>query len=637
MSKRGPIEVGRVSDEVLEDALSEHPAPAELVVARGMFAAPNAQVPDELYARIVKGSARRRRDTLTLDKGAVVTTSTYFGVLPASYFQRWTNVTSVRLTLAYEASGGARISLCASDFHGNNRTLDSVEVDGTGTAAFTAHLDAFVDGGSLWMEAAAIGGSLTIADLTWTAPGPEAIRPAALIICTFDRPQACTATVRAIADDDTVLDGIDAVYVIDQGSDPVLNQPAFGEVAAELGDKCVYLQQPNLGGSGGFSRGLFEVSRITDHANVILMDDDITCEPETVLRINAFANLAATPSIVGAQMLFQKNPRFLLASAEMADLATLRPGRWAVHGLHYADMVTERQTRRVDGTYTGWWTCLIPAEFIAAAGLPLPYFIKWDDIEYSLRALAAGFPVVTLPNAAVWHADFHWKDGDDWVRYFDIRNSLITAALRDQVNVKVAAKTLRWEIATYLVSMQYGRAHTVIQAIEDFLEGPSVLDDGGAAAMTRIRELRSKYFETVVHPAVRTAELTGSTNPAMKPTDHRRKRLAQLMAKRLLSHFTGRLHPGPVTITAADASWWHVSRFNYAVITDASQTGVRIRRHDKQALISLTRHALRTLRRFRAQAPAAQERYRAASSQLASRENWRRLFQVDDPQKPGEE
>ena len=71
----------------------------------------------------------------------------------------------------------------------------------------------------------------------------------------------------------------------------------------------MYLRQPNLGGAGGFSRGLYEVSSIADHANVILMDDDILCEPETVLRLNAFANLTPTPTIVGAQMLYLKNTR----------------------------------------------------------------------------------------------------------------------------------------------------------------------------------------------------------------------------------------------------------------------------------------------------------------------------------------
>src|SRR5699024_12049926 len=38
-------------------------------------------------------------------------------------------------------------------------------------------------------------------------------------------------------------------------------------------------------------------------------------------------------------------------------------------------------------------------------------------------------PTVTLPGAAVWHADFYWKDGDDFGQFFGLRNSLITATV----------------------------------------------------------------------------------------------------------------------------------------------------------------------------------------------------------------
>lgn len=83
----------------------------------------------------------------------------------------------------------------------------------------------------------------------------------------------------------------------------------------------------------------------------------------------------------------------------------------------------------MDAEYNGWWTCLIPAEAIERIGLPLPVFFQWDDVEYSLRAGRAGIPTITLPSAAVWHADFYWKDVDGFAHYFSTRNGLITAAL----------------------------------------------------------------------------------------------------------------------------------------------------------------------------------------------------------------
>jgi galactofuranosylgalactofuranosylrhamnosyl-N-acetylglucosaminyl-diphospho-decaprenol beta-1,5/1,6-galactofuranosyltransferase len=628
MSERGPAMPGQVSPDVLKCALTEHAAPARLVVARGLFTGPSAQVTDDLYARIANGRAHRERYALHLEKGATVHTNAYFGRFPASYFQRWTTVTEVQLKLAFEAAGPARLLLRASDAHANGRTLSAMEVDGTGTAELSAKLNEFMDGGALWMECTAVGGSLKITDMEWTVSAPPSIRPAAITICTFNRPDDCANTVAAIAGDKGVLAGIDAIYVVDQGTDCVGTRPLFNDVAAQLGDKLVYLRQPNLGGSGGFSRGMSEISSIADHANVILMDDDILCEPEAVLRLNAFANLTPTPTIVGAQMLYLKNTGYLHVGAEGADLARLRPGRWAPNSLHDADMVKQNQNKRTDAQYNGWWSCLIPAEVIAAVGLPLPMFIKWDDIEYSLRAGAAGIPTVTLPNAGVWHAEFHWKDLDDWVHYFIIRNALITSALHSDIDASAMSKVLAREIALCIFSMRYGMAYTMIRGIEDFLEGPSILDDGGASASARIREERSRFPDTVIQPATNAAELTKAVPPT-RPAGFvpRKDRMNLVLAKRAVYQWLGRTIPGPVMIPAADAHWWHVSLFEHAVVTDASQAGVRILRRDKGNLKTLTRRAIKTLRRFRAQAPSVQARYREALPELGSRQNWVRLIE----------
>ena len=102
-------------------ALTEHAAPERLVVARGLFSGPSAQVSDEMYARIMSGKAHRERNALHLEHGATVDTNTYFGRLPASYFQRWTIATEVQLKLVFDASGPATLLLRASDAGGTER------------------------------------------------------------------------------------------------------------------------------------------------------------------------------------------------------------------------------------------------------------------------------------------------------------------------------------------------------------------------------------------------------------------------------------------------------------------------------------------------------------------------------------
>ena len=56
-------------------ALTEHAAPERLVVARGLFSGPSAQVSDEMYARILSGKAhspRRLAPTLLTEQLTVV-------------------------------------------------------------------------------------------------------------------------------------------------------------------------------------------------------------------------------------------------------------------------------------------------------------------------------------------------------------------------------------------------------------------------------------------------------------------------------------------------------------------------------------------------------------------------------------
>ncbi|WP_432765730.1 glycosyltransferase [Nocardia cyriacigeorgica] len=614
--------------EIAPDALrvASHPAPDRLVLQRGIFTGPSPKVSDELYA-VVKGRATRERQTLRLEKGALAHTNTYFGRFAASYWQRWTTVTAVEATMTLEVANKARVRLVASDIAGHRRIIASADVDASGPLTLSAPLDQYVDGGALWLEFDAVGAELGISELTWTTAAPERVRPVAIAICTFNRAEDCAHTVAALASDPVVLAAIDAVYVVDQGTDLVQDRPLFQQTLPVFGDKLRYIRQPNLGGAGGFTRGLYEVSGANEHADVILMDDDILCEPETVLRLNAFANLTVEPTLVGAQMLFLLNPDYLNVGAEEVHLDKLMHGQKVPKALRNTSMLKKNQERRVDAGYNAWWTCLIPAEVVKKIGLPIPIFFQWDDVEYGVRAREHGFVTVTLPNAAVWHADFYWKDFDDWARYFSTRNSLIVCAMHTDLDGKAITRQLFRNLAEHLVAMQYGLAHTTLQGIEDFLRGPQVLRDGGIEALAKARTSRGEYAETMKHPAATPP--VPSADIQIRRAGGEPSRLLAVLIKRAITQWTGRTQHGIVGVTREDAHWWHVSLFDHVVVTDASQSGVRVRRRDKATARKLLLRTIRVLRRLRRELPALQQQYRAAMPELTSRENWERLYGFD--------
>ena len=115
-----------------------------------------------------------------------------------------------------------------------------------------------------------------------------------------------------------------------------------------LGGKLRVIEQPNLGGSGGFSR-VDERGRRRRGASdyVLLLDDDVVCELEGILRAVAFADLAKTPTLVGGQMFSLYDRSVMHAYGE-----TIAKYRWfwgpappTVHGHDFATQVAAVDVR----------------------------------------------------------------------------------------------------------------------------------------------------------------------------------------------------------------------------------------------------------------------------------------------------
>lgn len=597
-----------------------------LLAQRAFFAAPFPEAPDDLYSCRALGVVERARQRVVVHPHAQLTTNTYFGRFPASYWQRWTEATHVEVSAIVEGTG--RISVRASDSVGDVRTVATVMVEHAQheQVRMRARIDRFVDGGAMWLEASTDATALVLEAVRWWVAKPERSRRTSVVICTYNRADDCLHTLNILSVDDTTLSMVDTVYVVDQGNDTIESRAGFAEVQRVFGRKLHYFQQPNLGGAGGFTRGLYEVIKAgeANDAHILFMDDDIMLEPDTVVRLSTFANCTTMPAIVGGQMLYLLHPDQLHVGAETTNLTILRPGVPARDALVQADLTKWYQDIRVDGGYNGWWACLIPSEVVAAIGYPLPLFFQWDDIEYGLRARSNGYPTVTFPGAGVWHADFHWKDWDDWHRYFNLRNSLIVNALYGRPNRTDTARFLLNELLIYIASMQYGLAATLIMAVEDFLAGPEVLFDGGVEAAAAVRKLRAEYPETARHPAHGIPGIPATAIPitAARPTPSRPR---LVLVKRLLWQIL-RKPRSAAAVSARDAYWWHVSLFETAVVTELSQEGVRVRRLDRSTMLKLGIQGVRVLARLVREDPVLRQRYRAAMVELTSRQNWRRLF-----------
>ncbi|MFD5869088.1 glycosyltransferase [Corynebacterium sp. NPDC060344] len=597
------------------------------LIQRSLFRGPQEWVNPDLYARILAGSCVRERSGVRLAAESIVSTNTYFGRFAASYWQRWTTVREVAVSCRVEVEGApVQVFVRASDIGAHVRTVGAEVVAESGEISIAVPVRDFLDGGSMWIEVRTAEAGASVSDVRWTTAADRPERKLALSICTFNRPVDCAATVATIASDERVVSVIDRIHVTDQGDQPVAEQAPFREAQERLGETLNLIRQPNLGGAGGFTRGIVEATRGgCEGVDVLLMDDDVRAEPESVLRLAAMARFTTEPTILGAQMLYLFNPDYLLASAEAVELRRMARGlptdQYTVHNYDVAS--EELPERRAESEYNGWWSCLIPGEVVERIGYPLPVFFQWDDVEYSLRGREHGIATVTVPGAAVWHADFYWKDVDGFGHYFSMRNGMVTAAVRNRFDAKGVAKEMARQVSQSIAGMQYGLAHTHLKAVRDFLRGPEFLADGGRAALAEVNAERRDFPETMPLPLEQVPAVLPVGRKGPDP-DWRRGDL--VLAKRLASQLRGRLRPGPVYVPFEDAPWWNVSLYDDAYVTDASQTAVRHRVRDAEKAKALLKELAGLTRQLVQEGPAVAAAYREAVPELTSRENWERLY-----------
>lgn len=617
------------------------------------------------------------RTSAQLPAGAEVSFESYFNALPASYWRRWTNLDSVILRL--ELTGAARIDVYRSKIDGSRIAVDGVLAGDPGNpgAATVTELEVslapFEDGGWIWFDLTCETDVELVSGGWWSpaeaapqvlADGQVADAPEGRVtvgIPTFNRPADAVAALTALASDPEVDAVIDAIIMPDQGTRHPADEPGFGEVAAHFGDRLRIVPQGNLGGSGGYSRIMYEAlggpdgdpGRATDSPFILYMDDDIAIEPDSVLRAIAVGRHAKSPMLVGGQMLNLQERSHLHSMGEVVNRAdfmwTSAPHVHYDHDFH-AHPLRDRGEhgvnaggeaidskdlhRRIDVDYNGWWMCLIPRRVAEDIGQPLPLFIKWDDAEYGLRAAAAGYPTATWPGVAIWH--MAWSDKDDaidWQAYFHLRNRLIVAAMQPGIDPRGIVRSMRKATAKHLLCLEYSTVAIQNEAIRDFLRGPGHLFGILETALPKVAGIRKEFPDAQMLPSA--GDLPAATGIPGVPTRDIGGRLAPVkksvwLAKGLL-HSLRRHDPAhheapQANFAPIEARWFSLSRVDGATVTTADGRGVVYRKRDRAVAADLLEDSWTLQEAVLDRFDELAEEYQAAHAHLTSRKGWADVF-----------
>jgi galactofuranosylgalactofuranosylrhamnosyl-N-acetylglucosaminyl-diphospho-decaprenol beta-1,5/1,6-galactofuranosyltransferase len=613
------------------------PLYVDFTMARATGEAHSAVAPAEAGAEILG------RRSLRLGAGSEASFASYFSAFPAGYWRRWTDVTEVRLSI--RLSGPATVAVHKSNARGNPQRVRLIHsADGVVDVDLT--LLPFGDGGWYWFDLYASDGDVTLESAEWSVGSSHARQhgTTSIAITTFNRPDYCVAQLHALGKDETLKDVVDSVYVVDQGTQLIQDQPDFAEAEAGLGGRLTLVRQGNLGGSGGFSRGMAETLQAGESDYVLLLDDDVVSEPEGIARTVAFGDFARRPTIVGGHMFSMYEKSSLHTFGERVNRYSFWwSGIDNTHDRHDFSLYPLRTTpwlhQRVDVDYNGWWMCLIPVEALRTVGLSLPVFIKWDDAEYCLRAVEKGIPTVSLPGAAVWHVP--WVDKDDaidWQAYYHQRNRWLAAMLHSPY--RSGGDLPRASFAgdvKHLLQLQYSAVELRLRALEHLLQGPEHLHATIGTTLPEVRALRAKFPDAVVEKAPGAFPITKRHRPAPKgklPTPPQSRRAAVTstvtgMAKQLRSVRPEALEVPEERISTTAAKWWRLSHLDSAVVTSADGSGASMYVRDPKKFRSYLLRSVSLHRQLRRQWPSLSRRYRQAMPAFTSVEEWQATFEAN--------
>jgi galactofuranosylgalactofuranosylrhamnosyl-N-acetylglucosaminyl-diphospho-decaprenol beta-1,5/1,6-galactofuranosyltransferase len=408
---------------------------------------------------------------LDMQKGGVVVFDTYFNALSVQKWKQHTHLDGVDIKLSLK--GRFNVTLLNLDcIGGSPKLIAQGVIDVPKLEEVGVFKDIEIQGlkGLLYLKIEALEDDSCLVGgyfQTRSADCQMTDKRIAIVFCTFKRETFIKKNValleKYLLNTPKYSDKF-SVFVIDNG-----------RTLEEFDHPQVHLiPNKNTGGSGGFTRGIIEVlKRRTEYSHIVFMDDDVIIEPEVLARIHSFQSIARNPLLClgGAMLRFDK--RYLQHEngaiwdqgivALKANL-DLRP---------VENLLINEVEELVD--FNAWWLFCFPLQAVDVDKLPYPFFIKMDDIEFSLRL---NLDIITLNGICVWHEEFEAKSSPGIEYYYKKHDLIVNTVYEENFSaIAVIKQTIKFSLREAFC-YRYQSANLYLQSTLDFLKGPDVLVEG---------------------------------------------------------------------------------------------------------------------------------------------------------------
>lgn len=432
-----------------------------------------------MYVRVDEKNVRfvNEHQALSFYKGGTARFDTYFNGFSIEKWQKYTQVQNVFVTL--QLKGKFEIQLCSKEkIHDtvSEKELSVTTFESTELANVTIPFHSYDNKGMFYIrldameDGAEYHGGYYSAELAQEQLQNVNI---AIDVCTFRREKFIVRNLNILSqyvlnNKDNELNEHLQVFISDNGK--TLDIP-------ELSNEKVHIvPNKNVGGAGGFTRGLIEIMHCSTYqaTHALIMDDDILIDPEALYRTYALLRCRKPEYddlFVGGAMLRLDQPNIQVESGAVWNAGNLESKKAGLD----LNMVKNCLYNELEEycEYNAWWYCCVPMSVVSENNLPMPIFIRGDDLEYGLRNIKH---MALLNGICVWHEPFENKYSS-FLSYYILRNMLYDNALHFKNYSKKRLISRMCNMVFHeLMYYRYKNVDLIFRGVDDFLKGVEFLE-----------------------------------------------------------------------------------------------------------------------------------------------------------------
>lgn len=362
----------------------------------------------ELYFRLDRALIDFNKSRIFINKMGRVDTNTYFNSISVGKWKRHTEVNDLSLNLTFK--GKIKLLWQLDRLHYSSKVLGENYLisDDFNTVNIPLEFWNSLEDGILSFSIVALDDSeLAAFSYSTTSPISQVVK-LGIVITHFNRQQFVLPAVErlksALLQNEEYKDKI-ALFIVDNSQ----NLPEI--------DGVTIIPNENLGGAGGFTRGLINLQETEGYTHCLFMDDDASCEVESIKRTLSFLEYSTSSSQCVAGAMLREAEAFRQHENGAKFDGLCRPNKCGLDLRDIHGLLVNEEEEHID--YGGWWFFAFPIKDIK--NYAFPYFVRGDDIGFGLKHK---FNTVTLNGISTWQEDFSLKNGP-LPYYLDARNHIM--------------------------------------------------------------------------------------------------------------------------------------------------------------------------------------------------------------------